>query len=366
MIQLLREWTPGYGGVERTAHQLAVACGGSVACLRAGPHGQSDPLPVPYRRFHLPSLALGRLLLVLPTPALLRLLWSRQPLLAHQPCPTVLAIAWLARLIQPSRSLRFYWHAFVQPRRGVVGLLEGLYLRLALRMMASARVITTSPVLREALLQAGVPDRAVDVLPCCLPVSVESPLRLQRSQRGSTPHGRLIFIGRLDSYKRVDWLLQAFAATPAARELVVIGDGPDRGRLEAQAASLKCPAQSVHFLGRVSEACKRERLLEADLLVLPSNRCNEAFGIVQLEAMASGIPSLAFDLPCSGMHWVSQLPDLPWTGAPDDLPAVLQAVLSDSALHGRLCRQACERYDRLFATEVWSPSLARVLEGWCG
>lgn len=365
MIQLLREWAPGYGGVERTAHNLAMACGGSIASLR-GPSGEEEPLEVDYRRWQLPSLPIGRFLLVLPSAPLWRLLWSRQPLLAHLPCPSVLALACLARVLRPHREVRFYWHAFLEPRSGFVGCLELLYVSIALRLLRASSVITTSPILRDALIHAGVAVKPIAVLPCALPAALECALLKQRDTRSRVPRGRLIFIGRLDSYKRVDWLLEAFAATPSACELAVVGDGPDRGRLEQQVLRLLRTDQRVDFHGRVSEGRKRELLSQADLLVLPADRCNEAFGIVQLEAMASGIPALAFDRPRSGMHWVSALPALPWQGEPDRLAPVLERVLSDPSLYRELCQQAAERYDRAFAHAVWQQKLIRILEAGSG
>lgn len=363
MIQLLREWPPGFGGIERTAHGLADALGGEVVSLRRG-RCASDPLPVHYRRRHLASLAIGRLLLVLPSPGLLRLLCQRDPLIAHLPCPSVLLLALLARICRPGRLIHFYWHAFIEPRSGVSGWLELLYLRAALRLLRGASVITTSPVLRHYLIAAGLAAESISVLPCCLPAAIEDDLLAQRCQRllAERRPGRLIFIGRLDSYKRVDWLLDAFSSTPAALQLDVIGEGPDRMRLERQARRVARSDQRVAFHGRLDERHKQQLLLCADLLILPSNRCNEAFGIVQLEAMASGIPALAFDLPRSGMHWVSALPALEWGGSPADLVTVMHAVLRDQDLYRMLCRQASDRYDNLFARKVWLSTLNRVLE----
>ena len=109
----------------------------------------------------------------------------------------------------------------------------------------------------------------------------------------------------------------------------------------------------MSFRGRLDEAAKRQCLAEAELLVLPSDRSNEAFGIVQLEAMAAGLPALAFQRPRSGMGWVGQLPGLPWSQKPDDLHAVLQRLAENTELRERLGQQARERYQELFARSVW-------------
>ena len=58
---------------------------------------------------------------------------------------------------------------------------------------------------------------------------------------------------------------------------------------------------SVHFYGRLAERQKLDHLKDADVLLLPSESSNEAFGIVQLEAMASGLPALSF-LACD-LEW---------------------------------------------------------------
>jgi glycosyltransferase involved in cell wall biosynthesis len=117
----------------------------------------------------------------------------------------------------------------------------------------------------------------------------------------------------------------------------------------------------VRFYGRVDEASKLEQLAIADLLVLPSDRCNEAFGIVQLEAMAAGIPSLAFQRHRSGMGWVAQLPALAWEQTPEALPAVLERLAGDRALLSQLGQQSRERYQQLFARRIWIQRLSELL-----
>jgi len=370
MDQLLREWPPGFGGVERVAHTLAAELGGRVFALARPAHPPlEDPLAVGYRRRWLVSLPLGRVRCPLPSLALVQLLLSPQPLLAHLPCPTVLMVAVLARLLRPRRPIRFVWHAFLAPRPGPMGWLEGVYQRLALVLLRWFPVITTSPVLEEALRQAGLPPRRLHVLPCALPESAEQAFtalwceRQQPSQApvstspAERPQGVLIAIGRLDSYKRFDWLIEAMAEAPAVAALHLLGDGPDRPRLEALARDRLPAGQIVHFHGRGNESCKLKLLAAADLLVLPADRCNEAFGIVQLEAMACGIPAIAFQLPRSGMHWVGALPALSWSGEPRQLPGLLERVLTDPTLYRLACQQARERYEQQFSRQVWRRQL---------
>jgi len=364
MMQLLREWPPGYGGVERVAHGLAAELGGTVFSLRSAPPNRPDPLHVGYRRSVVASVAVSRVLLPWPSRSLLRLITSREPLLVHLPCPTVLALLLLARVCRPRRVLRVYWHAFLAPRAGVGGWLEALYQTLALRWISLFPVLTTSPQLVEALQAEGV--ARVQCLPCALPPVTEAACTAQWQQRHLDPKPStlsVIAIGRLESYKRIDWLIEAVAAAPAVLRLEVIGDGPDRPRLEALARSRLGQHQQAVFWGRLAEAAKLERLASAAVLVLPADRCNEAFGIVQLEAMACGVPALAYDLPRSGMHGVSALPALPWSGQPADLAPLLQRLLSSPNLQRLASTQARARYERHFALECWRCRVAQLALG---
>ena len=355
MEQLVREYPPGFGGVERVAHNLASQWGDRVYALQPA-RLNGDPLQVSYSRRRLPSLAFGRLLLPLPSVAILQLLICRRPLLVHLPCPTVLILLLIARLLRPGRDLRVYWHSCLTPRSGWSGYLEAIYQSLAYRFAKAFSVITTSPVLLATLRCHGFHDQQLTWLACALPADIEeayNKLCSQRSSLNSQLKGRIIAIGRLDSYKRIDWLIKAFASVPNAKELWVVGDGPDRCDLEELAISVKRSDQRITFHGRVNEESKQQLLAESDVLVLAADRCNEAFGIVQLEAMACSTPALAFDIADSGMHWVSQVRSFPWSGKPSDLAKALERLLEDPAFHRRVANQSKERYQRQFAYAIW-------------
>ena len=196
-LQLLREWPPGYGGVERVAHDLADHWHGQGQCstvfsLGAQPDALClpDPLPVAYPRRQLPSLVLGRLVLPLPSRGLWRLLWAPDPLHAHLPCPGVLAVALLARLLRPGRAISLHWHSFLEPSPSLAGRLFTAYQALALAVLPLFRcVITTSPLLRQALIDSGAQPERVRVLPCCLPAAAERAADAAAQARLQVPRG---------------------------------------------------------------------------------------------------------------------------------------------------------------------------------
>ena len=151
--------------------------------------------------------------------------------------------------------------------------------------------------------------------------------------------------------------MNALAELPRNWELQIVGDGPHREAFEALSQSLLGPGAPVHFLGQLDETAKLQQIAAADVLVLPSDRSNEAFGIVQLEAMAACIPALAFDRRRSGMGWVCQLEGLPWTQSPAELADVLTLLLKDPEKRRSLGLEARRRYLRLFARQHWLNTL---------
>ena len=103
----------------------------------------------------------------------------------------------------------------------------------------------------------------------------------------------LISIGRLISRKRIDQLIAAVAEIGDPRvKLVLLGDGPRARELRAAASRLGVDRQ-VKFMGAVDETTKFELLSVADLYVSTSE--HEGFGLVFLEAMASGLPIVCYE-----------------------------------------------------------------------
>jgi glycosyltransferase involved in cell wall biosynthesis len=103
----------------------------------------------------------------------------------------------------------------------------------------------------------------------------------------------LATVGRLVPRKAVHELLAIVRDVPNPKiRLVIIGDGPERPKLEALAKTWQI-ADRVHFLGNLSDEAKFQVLNIADIYL--SSTQHEGFGLVFLEAMAVGLPVVSYD-----------------------------------------------------------------------
>ncbi|MEK6192281.1 MAG: glycosyltransferase [Chloroflexota bacterium] len=109
------------------------------------------------------------------------------------------------------------------------------------------------------------------------------PVRLEEMQLGTEDDGYYLVAARLLAYRRIDLAVKAFAAL--GRELVVVGDGPERARLEALAGP------SVRFVGHLPREEVVRLFRRCHAYVVPGV---EDFGIAPVEAMAAGKPVIAF------------------------------------------------------------------------
>ena len=130
----------------------------------------------------------------------------------------------------------------------------------------------------------------------------------------------VLAVGRLVPYKGFDVLIRAMKQVDAV--LLLIGTGPQAAELHALVKS-EGLQQRVEMLGRVDDL--RRYYQKASLFVLPSITRAEAFGIVQLEAMAAGLPVINTNLQ-SGVPEVSVDGETGLTVEPGDMGALGRAI----------------------------------------
>jgi phosphatidylinositol alpha-mannosyltransferase len=135
----------------------------------------------------------------------------------------------------------------------------------------------------------GMTNKAITIIPNGIDLEKYRKLPKIKKPAGQT----ILFVGRLERRKGVKYLLKAFQALSRDNpdlQLVIAGDGPDREKLELLADDLKL--KNISFLGFVSEELKLELLARADIFCSPAI-FGESFGIVLLEAMATGTICIA-------------------------------------------------------------------------
>lgn len=206
------------------------------------------------------------------------------------------------------------------------------YVRRAMER-ASAIVVTSRGYLRSSEELAPFTDKCV-VIPLGIEIqelaSGEHAIQLPHE----VPAGPFVLaVGRLVPYKGFDVLIHAMKQVDAP--LLLIGAGPQAAYLSALAEK-EGVARKISTLGRVSDL--RPYFRAASVFVLPSKTRAEAFGIVQLEAMAAGLPVINTNLD-SGVPEVSVHEETGLTVEPGDAHALAGAIrllLENSELRCRL------------------------------
>jgi len=177
----------------------------------------------------------------------------------------------------------------------------------------------------------------------------------------AVPGPRLLFVGRLVYYKGLDVLLDAMGRCNGS--LVIVGEGPLDGALRALVTERRL-AGRVLFAGRVSDEDLPAFYQACDVFVLPSIARTEAFGVVQIEAMAAGKPVVSTRLP-TGVPWVNQdgISGLVVTpGDPVALGDALRRLLDDGALRRRLGDGALARARTMFSRERMVAAFKSLIE----
>ena len=220
-----------------------------------------------------------------------------------------------------------------------------------------------------------VPSRCLAVVPHALPPDL--PLAETGVAEGAAAGDerlQVLTVARLvpeHAYKGVDTLLAAWPlvlrSVPEA-ELVVVGDGPDRPRLEREAARL-VPDGRVRFAGRLDDRALAEAYTQAAVFALPARTrighgaAGEGFGLVFLEAAAAGLPVVAGN--------GGAIPEVVRDGetgllvdpeSPKEVAAAIVRVLRDPDLARRMGEAGRRLVQEEFSYERFCERLARLVE----
>ena len=257
----------------------------------------------------------------------------------HLPNPAAAIACLLAR---PAGAVVVTWHSDIVRQRKLLRLyrpLERMLLNRCSAIVASSPVYSAgSPVLREH------PDKC-HLIPYGIDAAQFEEARVDRSIvekiRQRFGPRMILSVGRLVYYKGIEFLVRAMTKVDA--KLVIIGDGPLRAKLEREAASNEI-SDRVIFLGEVDDDLVNY-YHASDVFALPSCERSEAFGIVQLEAMASGVPVVNTRID-TGVPYVSQDGVTGFTVAPrssKEMASALNRLLGDPMLREKMGRAGHDR-----------------------
>ncbi|MGQ0613239.1 MAG: glycosyltransferase [Planctomycetaceae bacterium] len=227
--------------------------------------------------------------------------------------------------------------------------------RIRATLESAAAIVAVAQPLADAVLRLGVPEAKVSVIDNGVDGRAFAPGKSAPARRelGISEEGPWILsVGSLVPVKGQDLLLDAMASLAGSARLLLVGEGPELGRLRMRAARLGL-ADRVHFAGGVPHERLPLYYRAADLFCLPSR--NEGCPNVVLEALASGCPVVAAA--------VGQVPNLVEEGR----SGLLVPPEDASALAGALGRMLAHPTDRAAARasvegRTWATVADRVAD----
>ncbi|MCU0493278.1 MAG: glycosyltransferase [Chloroflexaceae bacterium] len=337
ILQIYKDYFPVLGGIENHLRVLAegLAQRGHRVTVLVTNTGPGDEI---FRHDNLTVIKAGRALHLASTPLSPRMLIHARRMhdvdlmQLHFPFPP----GDLAALLVPNRPpLVVYYHSDIVRQQNLLRV-YGPLLRHTLKR--ASRIITSSP----AYIHSS-PTLAPHAAKCTVvPLSVD-PARFAHFDPAAVARLRerygerlVLFVGKLRYYKGLHVLLDAWPQLRQPAQLLLVGTGPEEGRLRQQVARLGLTGQ-VHFLGEVPDAELPNVYAAAQVFAFPSHLRAEAFGIAQLEAQAAGLPIVCTELG-TGTSYITLHGE---TGlvVPPNNPAALANALSLLLANPTLARQ---------------------------
>lgn len=156
----------------------------------------------------------------------------------------------------------------------------------ALARVAAKAYRAADAVVAVSASQGATLRERFGIAPVVVPNVVQTGEFAWALSRRTQAHHRVVSVSGLRPIKRQDALIRAVAEMPGVR-LRIIGDGPDRSALAGLIALLGV-SDRISLLGQLDRSAIAAEFADADVFALPSEQ--ETFGVVHVEAMASGLP----------------------------------------------------------------------------
>jgi len=374
VLHLGRFYDANFGGLERHVAVLIEALKGRVECdnLVANDAWAAETLDLGYYKvYKAPSLGLLAGVAAAPTmPLWARRLHRRHPYdivhlhfpdpLAHlvwytMPRGPKLVITWHSDIVRQERLLVWY-RPFLDH---IVRRADAIIAPTPSHFASSTQLGACRDESRKHVVPFGIDERPYQPTAALLGKAAEI--------RARYPGKHLVFgVGRHVYYKGFEYLIRAMQEVPDA-VAIIGGSGPFSATYADLVADLGLRSR-VELVGRIDEADLPAFYQAADLYCLSSVEKSEAFGLVQLEAMACGKPVVCCQLD-NGVNYVNLDEITGLAVPPRDVPALAGAIrrlLGDDALRERLGSAARARVHAEFSMESMARGTLQVYQGVLG
>ncbi len=358
VLHVYKDYYPVVGGMENHIRLLARGAarrGLEITVLVTSPTGKTEVAELEGVRV----IKAGRLATVSSTPisfALFSWMSRLRPDITHLHFP----YPWgeLAHLtFGHSQRTVITYHSDIVRQKGLLKLYRPFLRQVLARadriIATSPNYVQSSPYLSEMSEKCTVIPLGIDLQPF-LQLRTEEVRRL-REQYGSP---LLLFVGLLRYYKGLDHLIRAMRDIDA--RLLVVGSGPMAEEWQALVAELGL-TEKVFFAGRVQDEELPAHFQACDIFVLPASHRSEAFGVVQVEAMACGKAVVSTELG-TGTSYVNvdgQTGLVVPARDPGALVSAINRLLADEQLRTAMGERGRERSRQEFSQDVM---IDRVLE----
>jgi rhamnosyl/mannosyltransferase len=267
-----------------------------------------------------------------------------------------------ALLFNPGKKMVFTWYSAIVRQKLLAQIYRPLLERLLDRVRAIILIYPGAERSSELLVARAHKCHAIPPGIEIRRYDLDEALSREAQKIRSTYGGSLVlFVGRLVYYKGLQHLIAAMPAV--AGKLLIAGDGPLRQNLERQAFEIGV-ADRVCFLGRLHDRQLKAAFHACDVFVLPSTHCSEAFGMVQLEAMACRKPVVNTRL-ATGVPYVSLDGETGLTvpvASSEALANAISKLLNNADLRARFGENGRKRVLQEFTAELMAERTFRLYE----
>ncbi|MFT4204165.1 MAG: glycosyltransferase [Chitinophagaceae bacterium] len=267
----------------------------------------------------------------------------------HHPDPMACLALWLSGF---KGKVVCHWHSDIVRQQTLLR----LYKPLQTWMLKRASLIAgTSPVyLQCSPYLQPFKDKCV-LVPIGIPPvgKLLNHNTLRKIQTMSNGRKIVFSLGRLIYYKGYQYLIESAGYLTEDICVIIGGKGPLQEEFEASIVQLGL-SDKVFLVGRIEEEDLSSYFSVCDLFCLPSTERSEAFGIVQVEAMAYGKPLVATRIEGSGVSWVNEENVSGLNCEVEnakDLADKINTILGNTALVQQFGAGALKRYEDHFTQE---------------